>query len=533
MNAKLVIGICLMCLSTSVSAQDLRDHVGSGYALSFDGIDDYVDVGNIYDDLTLPLTISAWIYLDPGGLGTIFASQDNTNIYNGFHFFIVHTAIIIEYGDGKGNNSPQFRRGKAAPVENIFGKWVQVTAIMRNANDMDIYLNGVNLGGTYIGFSESSMSSALPGEVAKIGYRSTTGVTYHFKGIMDELRIWNRAISVDEIREQMCKKLEGNEQGLIGYWDFDQTKANILMDKSTNHFDGAIRGDPTRVFSGAPIGDESVFAYREDWNNSTLTLHDSLTLVTAKNFEGTPSGAHLYKVREFPSQFGGLNGTTVFAPYYGIFLAGNHTGYSCDIEYMFDESPICRLYTRRDNSIASWDRGPAELRDVPQRMEFIKEFENTSLNVDLGEDETPCTLNERILSPLKDTVGFEFLWQDGSTNSTFPITDFGTYWVTADNGCTVLADTLSILKVNIDDVMIPNVFTPNGDDLNQNFRIDERMMGGDLLVFDRWGAKVYENSNYQNEWDGDDLPSGVYYYILNGGECIEQKKGTLSLLRGQ
>jgi gliding motility-associated-like protein len=81
--------------------------------------------------------------------------------------------------------------------------------------------------------------------------------------------------------------------------------------------------------------------------------------------------------------------------------------------------------------------------------------------------------------------------------------------------------------------MIPNVFTPNGDQLNENFSIDERMIGGALMVFDRWGAKVYENSNYQNEWDGDDLPSGVYYYVLNGGDCIDQKKGTLSILRGQ
>ena len=533
MNARLVISICLVFLSVNVYTQDFRDHIGAGYALSFDGINDYVDLGNIYDDLTLPLTISAWIYLDPGGLGTIFASQDNTHIYNGFHFFIVHTAIVIEYGDGKGNNSPEIRRGKAAPIENIFGKWVQVTAIMRNANDMDIYLNGVNIGGSYIGFSESSMNSSLPGEVAKIGYRSTTGVTYHFKGIMDELRIWNRALSVDEIREQMCKKLEGNEQGLIGYWDFDQTKANVLMDKSTNQYDGAIKGDPARVFSGAPIGDESVFAYRDDWNNSTLMLHDSLTLVTAKNFEGSLSGAHLYKVKEFPSQSGDLNNTTVFAPYYGIFLAGNETGYSCDVEYIFDGSPVCRLYTRKDNSIAFWSRASVELKDVVQRMEFIKEFENTRLDVDLGENETPCTLNQRVLSPLKDTVGFEFLWQDGSTNSTLAVTDFGTYWVHTENGCTSLADTLSILRVNIEDVMIPNVFTPNGDHLNENFSIDERMIGSALKVFDRWGAKVYENSNYQNEWDGDNLPSGVYYYVLIGGDCIDQKKGTLSILRGQ
>lgn len=533
MNAKGVIFIGLIFLATGVYSQSFKDHIGAGYALSFDGVDDYVELGNIYDDLTLPLTISAWIYLDPGGFGTIFASQDNTNIYNGFHFFIVHTAIVIEYGDGKGTNSPDFRRGKAAPVENIFGKWVQVTAIMRNANDMDIFLNGVNIGGTYIGNSQSPMSSFLPLEVAKIGYRSTTGVTYHFKGIMDELRIWNRALSIDEIREQMCRKLEGNEPGLIGYWDFDNTRSNILIDNSTNHFDGAIRGEPVRVFSGAPIGDESVFVYSDDWSNTTLTLQDSVTIVEAKNIEGSPHGAYLYKVREFPSQSGELNKNTVFAPYYGVFLAGNETGYSCDIEYTVAESPVCRLYTRKDNSIDSWSRSLAQLAGVQHRMEFIKEFKDTTLDFNLGEDEVPCSLTPRVLTPLADTIGFEFLWQDGSTNSTYDVNDFGDYWVIADNGCTTLSDSLSITQVHIDDVMIPNVFTPNGDQLNDIFQIDERMIGADILIFDRWGDKVYENTYYQNEWNGGDLPSGVYYYILTGGDCIAQKKGTLSILRGQ
>src|SRR5688572_17787697 len=280
MNAKLALPVLLILLASSVCAQDIQDHIGSGYALSFDGVDDYVDLGNIYDDLKLPLTISAWIYLDPGGFGTIFASQDNTHIYNGFHFFIVHTDMVIEYGDGRGNNSANFRRGKAAPVENIFGKWVHVTAIMRDANDMDLYLNGINIGGTYIGNSQFPMSSSHPGEVAKIGYESTSVVTYHFKGIMDELRIWNRALSVQEIREQMCKKLEGNEDGLVGYWDFDNTKASILMDNSSYYFDGAIRGNPLRVFSGAPVGDESVFLYTDDWSDATLTLVDSTKSIT-------------------------------------------------------------------------------------------------------------------------------------------------------------------------------------------------------------------------------------------------------------
>jgi gliding motility-associated-like protein len=532
MNAKLaLLPVLLILLASSICAQDIQDHIGSGYALSFDGVDDYVDLGNIYDDLKLPLTISAWIYLDPGGFGTIFASQDNTHIYNGFHFFIVHTDMVIEYGDGRGNNSANFRRGKAAPVENIFGKWVHVTAIMRDANDMDLYLNGINIGGTYIGNSQFPMSSSHPGEAAKIGFESTSVVTYHFKGIMDELRVWKRALSVQEIRDQMCRKLKGDEEGLIGYWDFDNTKANVLMDRSPFFFDGAIRGIPQRVFSGAPVGDESVFLYTDDWNGATLTLVDDTRSITVSDVNGSAAGVQLYKVNEFPAQDGGLNTMIVSSPYYGVFVAAIDGNSACDVEYKKSDLPACRLYTRILSSAPFWEKNLPTLTQIPNRIEFIGEQGGMDLNVNLGSNDTLCSFSEQILSPLSDTVGFVFLWQDGSKNSKLRISDFGTYWVNLDNGCTSAADTLTLEQVQTDDLFVPNVFTPNGDQLNQYFTIDDRLKGTTFSVFDRWGKRVYQSNDYQNNWDGDDLPSGVYFYLLNGGECIVEKKGALTILR--
>lgn len=531
MNAKWATAFFLILLTSRVFAQDKQDHIGAGHALSFDGVDDYVDLGNIYDDLKLPLTISAWIYLDPGGFGTIFASQDNTHIYNGFHFFIVHTSIVIEYGDGRGNNSAEYRRGKAAPIENIFGKWVHVTAVMRDANDMDLYLNGINIGGTYIGNSQFPMSSSHPGEVAKIGYESTSVVTYHFKGIMDELRIWNRALSAQEIREQMCKKLEGNEEGLIGYWDFDNTKASILMDNSAYYFDGAIRGNPLRVFSGAPVGDESVFLYTDDWSDATLTLADGTKSITVTDVNGNAAGVHLYKVNEFPVQDGGLNTMIVSSPYYGVFIAADDGDSFCDVDYKVNDSPACRFYTRIDGSVPFWAKSPPALNQIPDRIEFIGELKGTELNIDLGKNDTLCSFSERILTPLADTVGFDFSWQDGSSYSNLTISEFGTYWVSVDNGCTTDADTLSILHVPTDELFIPNVFTPNGDQINEFFTIDDRLLGSTLSVFDRWGQRVYHSNDYQNTWDGGDVSSGVYYYSLNGGECIDRKNGALTIIK--
>src|SRR6185295_15332298 len=137
-----------------------------------------------------------------------------------------------------------------------------------------------------------------------------------------------------------------------------------------------------------------------------------------------------------------------------------------------------------------------------------KELWNTPLKIDLGPDEAPCVIELRVLHSLKDTVGFTFAWQDGSSFSKFQVSDFGTYWVNVDDGCTGSMDTLQITRVAVQDLKIPNVFTPNGDSTNRFFEIDQRMLGGWIVIYNRWGEEVYQSGNYQNDWEGSNLPAG-------------------------
>ena len=527
MLVRLTVAFFLLGLSCGLRGQE---NAGAGFAMSFDGVNDYAVLGNVYEDLELPLTISAWVFLDPGGLGTIFSSQDNSTIYNGFHFYIMQTAMVIEYGDGSGPPGYNYcKRGKAGPVHNIFGRWVHVAAIVREASDMDLFLNGVNIGGTYIGNSQLPMNSSVPSDSAKIGFRSAAGFLYHFQGIMDELRIWNRSLSEEEIREQMCRKLTGREPGLIGYWDFNDH--NILADKSPNHFDGLVKGNPKRVFSGAPIGDNSVSLYTNDWHEKVLSLRDSLDKVSVVNVTGNPMGLHIYEVSEFPSQSGGLNLSILRKPYFGVFAARDDGDNFLDVNYTYNDDTVCKLFTRPDNSASSWNENAARLSHVSGRKEVIKELQDNGLKIDLGADEAPCSFVPRKLNPLRDTVGFEFSWQDGSGLSTFQVSDFGTYWLTVNDGCTGATDTVRITKVVVDSLAIPNVFTPNGDEFNARFEIDQRLTGSGLVIYNRWGKEVYQSSNYQNDWDGGDVPAGVYFYELSGAYCIDKKRGTLSILR--
>ncbi|MDR1459859.1 MAG: gliding motility-associated C-terminal domain-containing protein [Bacteroidales bacterium] len=66
-------------------------------------------------------------------------------------------------------------------------------------------------------------------------------------------------------------------------------------------------------------------------------------------------------------------------------------------------------------------------------------------------------------------------------------------------------------------IKIPNIFTPNGDSFNDYFVIEgiEPFSETHLVVFRRDGSIVYERMNYQNDWNADNIPDGVYYYVFN------------------
>ncbi len=63
-------------------------------------------------------------------------------------------------------------------------------------------------------------------------------------------------------------------------------------------------------------------------------------------------------------------------------------------------------------------------------------------------------------------------------------------------------------------VIIPNLFTPNGDEKNDVFFIKGLPLNSHLNIYNRWGDRVYENKDYKNTWDGENESDGLFYYDL-------------------
>lgn len=76
-----------------------------------------------------------------------------------------------------------------------------------------------------------------------------------------------------------------------------------------------------------------------------------------------------------------------------------------------------------------------------------------------------------------------------------------------------------------------NFFSPNTtDDINSHYELPDPLLGASLAVYNRWGILVYESSQYFNTWDGGQLASGVYFYVIRHN-CYGKFMGPLTLIR--
>jgi gliding motility-associated-like protein len=134
-----------------------------------------------------------------------------------------------------------------------------------------------------------------------------------------------------------------------------------------------------------------------------------------------------------------------------------------------------------------------------------------------------------------------YSWNTGDSTYSILVTDEGLYKVTIDNaGTCYTTDSVTMLFCYVPLIM-PNAFTPNNDGLNDLFRPvtqPERITTFNMLIFDQWGANIFETQDIRQGWNGTirgkTAPPGVYVYTLtyiNPSGEIKKMMGTVTLVR--
>ncbi|QQR88327.1 MAG: gliding motility-associated C-terminal domain-containing protein [Flavobacteriales bacterium] len=197
-------------------------------------------------------------------------------------------------------------------------------------------------------------------------------------------------------------------------------------------------------------------------------------------------------------------------------------------------------------TVNAWSTTPAESFDV---LAFILDTELGSAEVTASFTQVTadtCAPMTWSLSSIGTADSWVWDFGDGTaaTTGADPTHTYltqGSYTITliasSSNDCVASDTALAMIDVPEcvlvvpEEIVVPNVFSPNGDGTNDHFHISG-LEGVDhqLRIFNRWGQVIFDSSNYKNNWDGGGVSDGTYYYVLQLPARASTMTGYLTIL---
>ena len=245
------IAVFVLPLITVVMAQ------GGGYALDFDGSNDYVEVPYASAINPTSYTVSAWAKVE-GGSGdwrSVITSRSETGSNDKGYTIYAGNNDTWQFwtGTGTGTNIDGGSWHQINSGVSVGSGWAFLTATY-DGTTMKFYVNGVQKGGNLDASAHKNTTEPM-----RIGAGKTedTVPEYYFNGKIDEIRIWNDVRTQSEIREYMHKEVASDESGLVANYRMSDGSGTSLADDSDNIYTGTLTNmeEGDWVTSYAPIGD--------------------------------------------------------------------------------------------------------------------------------------------------------------------------------------------------------------------------------------------------------------------------------------
>ena len=262
----------------------------NNYSMNFDGVDDYIQLGNASFLPNNSFTISTWFNSlgVTSGTDDIFVSDASWSTYTIRMGPQGNISFRIQPNAGSGGGVTVIETSGNG-INYSDGNWHHLTCTW-DGNNMAVYINGL----LFSQVSTSFNSVGFTNDNATIGsYPLISPSTNEefFNGKLDDFQIWNIALSEQDIQQYMNCPPTGNETGLVAYWNFEEGSGTTALDLTSNGNDGTING--ATYSTDVPVQnccttdtsytDVTVCDTTYLWNDSTYSQSGTYTLEESSN----------------------------------------------------------------------------------------------------------------------------------------------------------------------------------------------------------------------------------------------------------
>ena len=209
------------------------------------------------------------------------------------------------------------------------------------------------------------------------------------------------------------------------------------------------------------------------------------------------------------------------------------------------QSPSFTFDQEGDYTVSLQVTSDGNCKSSIERTAFIKVFDSPTSGFEANPEETvldEATIDFTNLSTSVDGLSYEWDFNDGNTSTdkdpkhTYEAT--GAYEVSLTVITNHECEDTYLYEITVHPdfaVFMPNAFTPNGDGLNDTFKVKGIGVKKYLLqIFSRWGKMIYESTNLEDEWDAADVPGGTYIYVIHATTLLDkpiEERGSVTVVK--
>ena len=219
-----LVWFCLLGALWLMPVATVQAQTGAGTALLFDGVNDFVSISNSPALNAYPLTVMGWFRSFDQGLDKGIVNKYPVSSFSGYQVYFHQGRVRAWYF--RDANNYVWDGGRGLDSGFVAGSWLHF-AFTVDASGGKLYVNGA--------LRASQAWTGTPGPTTQAQEVQLGRYANNFlNGELDELSIWNVALSPAAIQSALGRRLETNEAGLLAYWRFSEGSGSFTADAVPN-----------------------------------------------------------------------------------------------------------------------------------------------------------------------------------------------------------------------------------------------------------------------------------------------------------